>query len=218
MVSSSSSSDSETRVAEKEQDKEEEESLTMMLSTASEDTSTTTKNNSKKTSNNSNAATAPPSSASSSFSSSCTPWWWKKVTASIHHGILSMVVSLSMVAAKYPKSCIAIIAIISIVVVSVGLVTNFELSLDDETQFAPVDCRPREHRHWYIEGEGSVGYPPATRPLVTVVHRQGQTIMNHQAIERVFDALEVIRSVPGYYDLCGTDPIMSDNNGDDVNT
>lgn len=131
---------------------------------------------------------------------SCLVEGWKTATARLHRGILACVVGLATRSARNPKRTIGLIAVLSLTILGVGFATNFELALDDEVQFAPTDCRPREHFEWYGQTEG---YPTATRPLLMIVHADGQNVMGYAGMQRVFQATQLIRTLPGYYQMCG---------------
>jgi hypothetical protein len=67
---------------------------------------------------------------------------WKHVTGLVRLAIHQSVVRTSLLAARNPKLCIGLVAVVSLALMGIGLLTNFTLTADDEQIFGPDS--------WYV--------------------------------------------------------------------
>jgi len=124
---------------------------------------------------------------------------WINFTKRLHSGILWFVLTLSLTAARHPKRCLALVSLVSIALVTTGLLTNFELSVDDENIFAPWDCLPRVHAQFMDDN-----FPPSQnrRPVILIVHADGENVMHYEAMRRLFEATDAVRELDDFDSIC----------------
>ncbi|CAB9506448.1 Pick C1-like protein 1 [Seminavis robusta] len=122
---------------------------------------------------------------------------WRRATQLLHLAITKFVIAVSLLAARNPKRCIGAICLVSITLITAGLFTNFELSADNEQIFAPVDCLPREHFQWVQET-----FPSFARPLILILHANGDNVVTYEATRRLFNATDSVRAMDGYEAIC----------------
>jgi len=131
----------------------------------------------------------------------CIHRYWKSMTSVIHRCLLQGVLVIAVTSARYPKRTIGLVTVLSVSLLVVGLMTNFVLALDDERIFAPDDCRPREHFS-YVESVD--GFPAPTRPIVMIIHANGDNVVTYQAMDQMLQATNLVRSLEGYRSICAT--------------
>ncbi|CAB9499474.1 Pick C1-like protein 1 [Seminavis robusta] len=133
---------------------------------------------------------------STGYISNCV-YGWKRVTQLLHLTITKSVVALSLISARNPKRCIGLISLLSITLITTGLFTNFNLNPGDEHIFAPVNCLPQEHFQWVEDT-----FPVSQRPLILLLHADGQNIMTYEAMRRVFQVTDMVQDISGYDTIC----------------
>ena len=114
-----------------------------------------------------------------------------------------------MHAARNPKMYILGVLIASIAAVGIGLKTNFYLDTDSRLLWTPRDARVVAHSDWVNEESG---FPPAPRYFLILVHGSEQNILGQEGVARVFEAVDTVRSVPGYEDVC-SDAMYENHSG-----
>jgi Niemann-Pick C1 protein len=104
-------------------------------------------------------------------------------------------------AATHPKKYIVSIISFAILVLVVGLLTNFQTEAEDDAVWTPMSSRPLTHRDWL---EDSSGFPEAPRYFFLMVHTDGGNVLGREGVDRVFTALDTVRETDGYSNLCGS--------------
>lgn len=125
--------------------------------------------------------------------------WWTRLTDKMHRGITRFVVTMSLNAAKNPKTCIAGVLLLSFSLVGIGFFTNFRLELDENVIYAPSDSIPQDHFAWRNDKSG---FLESTRVTTLVIHADGANVLGKEPMDRVFEALDIVRNIPGYQDIC----------------
>ena len=69
--------------------------------------------------------------------------------------------------------------------------------VNEDTLWTPAGSKPVLHMDW-IQTE----LPPEPRPMLLFFHADGDNIVHHQAMDRVFEAIDIVRELPGYSDVC----------------
>ena len=129
----------------------------------------------------------------------CT-WWTFMTEDFLHKTLLKWVVAISCHASKYPKRYIAGITFLSFALAGIGLATNFEIKYNHEEIFTPIGSLPAKHGEWLYERSGFED----DSELALVIHANGDSVLNMDAMLRTFQALDVVRNTPGYDELCKT--------------
>ena len=108
-------------------------------------------------------------------------------------------------AARNPKCYIVGIIVLSMGLLGAGYMTNFNVDVNDDTLWTPAGSRPVVHLGW-IQDE----LPAAPRPLLLFFHAEGNNVLAQEAMERVFEAVDVVRSLPDYDEICEQSTHMED--------
>ena len=131
---------------------------------------------------------------------------WSKVTQFLHNQISQFVMILSLAAARNPKRTIALISFVSFALIGIGIATNFQVQVEYEKIYAPINSLPRKHKHW-IDNES--GFPKTPRPFTVIIHNDGKNVLGKQQMSRVFQVLDSIRETPGYDDICSASTFLN---------
>jgi len=119
----------------------------------------------------------------------------------IHHGVPKAVTAVSSVAVRSPKACVALVILISLALPLIGYSTNFVLDVDEFTMFSPTGSLPFKHRKWLEEESGFP--PPQNGEFIVLLHANGDNVLSMQGMRHTFEAYDIIRQLPGFYDYCG---------------
>lgn len=142
--------------------------------------------------------------------------WARCVLNRIKAPIVRILVKVTRHAVAFPKSYIVSIITLSICLLILGLGTNFTAELDEDNAWTPKGSRALSHGDW-IDDES--GFPEESRYILLQVHAKGQNILEEgvarDGVRRVFDAVEAVRTVPNYADLCAKheNPVMDQETG-----
>jgi Niemann-Pick C1 protein len=130
------------------------------------------------------------------------PIWpfWTRCTNVLHTIIRSFVATLSVHAARFPKSYALAITIISLSTLAIGLFTNFTIETKYEVIYAPSGKRPTEYLDWIYRPD--TGFPDAGRPITLLLHNQGSNVISKQGLRQVFQAIEMLMNIEGYSEAC----------------
>eukprot|EP00977_Amphora_coffeiformis_P002508 scaffold470_cov194-Amphora_coffeaeformis.AAC.1 len=90
---------------------------------------------------------------------------------------------------------------LSLCLVLTGVLTNFCVETRSNVLWTPQRSRIVEHREW-IEDPSRSGFPSKPRTAFFLIHRNGANILTRDSVQRAFEALDTVRNVTGYDDLC----------------
>ena len=108
---------------------------------------------------------------------------------------------LTQASVRNPKRAVSIVSIASVVLVVLGLFTNFNVEVDGDELWTPKGVRTVEHRDWVKDPKRS-GYPVSPRSLALFLHANGDNILTEDAVAGLFEALDAVRNLPGYDPVC----------------
>lgn len=124
---------------------------------------------------------------------------WVQFTSWLHRSILRFVLTLSLVAARSPKSCVTLMVLLSFTLLTTGYFTNFSLDVSEEEMFAPYGVTSRD----YVEYIRNVdGFTNLARYTAILIHADGGNVLTYNATDRMFRALELIEDLPLYDTIC----------------
>ncbi|CAB9528936.1 Pick C1-like protein 1 [Seminavis robusta] len=126
---------------------------------------------------------------------------WTRMTDSMHHYITRFVVTLAVTAASRPRTVISAVILMSLALVGTGLFTNFHINVEETEIYAPFNSIPQYHMEWRDDVDKS-GFLPSTRVTTIAIHANGANILGKEPMERVFTALDTVRNISGYKDIC----------------
>ncbi|CAB9506139.1 Pick C1-like protein 1 [Seminavis robusta] len=140
----------------------------------------------------------------------CQYWTWFTEDV-LHAAIRRMVVSLSTSAARNPFRWIGGLTFVSLAVLATGFFTNFQLIVDSDEIFTPINSLPTKHSDWLVHDSGF----QTIRPVLMVIHNHGSNVLGKEPITKLFEAIDVVRNTPGYDDICSHGTYMTH---DGINT
>lgn len=125
--------------------------------------------------------------------------WTRLTEDGLSRWLRHFVVVLGTWAARHPWTTVWSVALLSLILVGVGLMTNFEVVWDHETIFTPTGSPPARNGAWLA----SSGFTE-TADMLLMVHsdQSDSNVLHVEAVRRVFQVLETLRSTPGYDALC----------------
>jgi len=124
---------------------------------------------------------------------------WHRLIKNFHRAITNVLVSLARVSALNPKRTISLVIFLSLAVLVIGLLTGFNVDVNEDTLWSPIGSRSRSHFEW-IEDES--GFPKAPRIFFLNIHANGDNVLGKEGVDRAFIALNIIRDTSGYAEVC----------------
>jgi hypothetical protein len=88
-----------------------------------------------------------------------------------------------------------------------GLLTNFNVDVDDDTVWTPSGSRPVQHSNWI---DNKSGFSAETRDLILIFHSDGENALGRGEVSRVFQAVDAIRGLEAYDTMCADSHYIND--------
>jgi hypothetical protein len=129
------------------------------------------------------------------------------VTTSIHRPIPTALHAFTSKAVSNPRRTIGAVAVLSVVLFVVGVFTNFNIDVDDDTVWTPSGARPVQHSKW-IHDESS--FPAEKRLFFLIFHSDGDNAFGQDEVKRVVRAVDAVRGLEGYDTMCGDSHYVND--------
>jgi hypothetical protein len=139
---------------------------------------------------------------------------WTSALVKIRKPIKRAVVFTSDTAARYPKTTVTLGIVVSLILVVIGLFTNFYVEVDGDVLWTPTPSTVLTHGEWI---QNDSGFPTPPRWLLMTVHADGENVLSQatEGLEKVYKALDVALNTEGYQDLCKeATAVMQDENGE----
>lgn len=152
---------------------------------------------------------APAATEASAFSKA-----WTRALVKVRKPISKAVVFTADTAAKSPKTTVILGIVSALVLVVIGLFTNFYVEVDGDILWTPTPSAVLTHGEWMADGSG---FPSPPRWFLMAVHADGENVFSQgtQGVERVFQALDVAVNSKGYPEACKQAKVtMQDENGE----
>ncbi|GAX11662.1 hypothetical protein FisN_7Lh023 [Fistulifera solaris] len=124
---------------------------------------------------------------------------WEDVVKNARRPIMTSLRVVSGASARNPIRTIVAVIVLSLGVFVLGLFTNFEVEVDGEALWTPQSSKPIQHSKWI---DNVSGFPREPRPFVMFFHQRGGNVIGQDQIDRVFQALDAVRSLPKYNEVC----------------
>mmetsp|Transcript_13411 Transcript_13411/g.25486 ORF Transcript_13411/g.25486 Transcript_13411/m.25486 type:complete len:905 (-) Transcript_13411:455-3169(-) len=124
---------------------------------------------------------------------------WTKAINTLRKPLYDCLHYMTEISARNPKRTISFITILSMGLLVIGLATNFTVDTDTDLLWTPRDSKPVQHRKW-IDDES--GFPEEKRGFLMFFHNHGENIVLEENIAHAFEALDSVRSIKGYNDMC----------------
>jgi hypothetical protein len=132
---------------------------------------------------------------------------WTTVVTGIHQPILTALHAVTSRAASNPKRTIGAVVVLSLLLFVGGLLTNFNVDVDDDSVWTPSGSRPVQHSKW-IDNES--GFPAETRDLILIFHSDGENVLGRDEVSRVFQAVDAVRGLEAYDTVCADSHYIND--------
>eukprot|EP00538_Stauroneis_constricta_P000207 CAMPEP_0119570782 /NCGR_PEP_ID=MMETSP1352-20130426/43788_1 /TAXON_ID=265584 /ORGANISM="Stauroneis constricta, Strain CCMP1120" /LENGTH=1044 /DNA_ID=CAMNT_0007620455 /DNA_START=143 /DNA_END=3276 /DNA_ORIENTATION=+ len=130
---------------------------------------------------------------------SCGAQWSRAILRFIHEPLTNAMLVVSGMSARNPKRTVAFVIFFSFAMLVLGLLTNFNVDVDEDTLWSPRRSRPMDHLDWV---DNKSGFPREPRFLFLNVHIDGANVLATAGVERVFEAVDAVRNLPGYDEVC----------------
>eukprot|EP00980_Cylindrotheca_fusiformis_P022918 scaffold9921_cov95-Cylindrotheca_fusiformis.AAC.1 len=136
---------------------------------------------------------------------------WTNALVKVRKPVSKAVVFTSDIAAKNPKTTVILGIGVALVLLAIGIFTNFYVEVDGDILWTPTPSAVLSHGEWLADDSG---FPSPPRWFMVTVHADGQNVISlaDEGIGRVFKALDVAVNVDGYSEVCKAATItMQDN-------
>ena len=136
---------------------------------------------------------------------------WTKLIKSITNPALNVIKLLARTSAMNPKITISSVLFISVALLSVGLLTGFDLVTDEVVLWTPVGTYSSKHEKWIKEASGFRIKP---RDMTILFHSGGSSdILTREVGTKIMQVVASVTSLPDYQAVCirdrsGTCPII----------
>ena len=124
---------------------------------------------------------------------------WTKAINALRKPIYDVLHFVTDLSARNPGYTISLVIFLSIALLIVGLVTNFRMDSDEDMLWTPRDSPAVKHRKWIDDHSG---FPEEPRAFFLFFHHNGANIISEGNVFRVFEALDVVRELPHYDEMC----------------
>jgi len=124
---------------------------------------------------------------------------WTNTLISIRKPILRVLLIVSGRAARNPKTCVISTILFSITVLAIGIFTNFNVDVNQDTLWTPTPSRVLSHGKWIKEDSA---FPDPPNWFELTVHADSKNILGNEGIKRVFTAIDTVRNLPNYDKIC----------------
>lgn len=147
----------------------------------------------------------PEDSASTTSSTMSDKWTWS--VHRIHAFLLSLLRPLVRTAATNPRRTVAGIAIMSLVFLVTGLMTNFRMELDEGRLWTPRNSLATHHSEYIADKYAGKG---KKLTVSMIFHADGANVLGKESLQRMFDVLNDIQEADGYETFCGASRHLND--------
>lgn len=81
------------------------------------------------------------------------------------------------------------------------------MDTDEDMLWTPRDSPPAKHYKWIDKHSG---FPKEPREFNMLFHDEGRNVISEENVGHVFDALDAVRNIPGYEDMCSESEYIDD--------
>ena len=134
---------------------------------------------------------------------------WTLMVEYLGRWVVSILTSIATLAARNPYLCLTFISIFSFSMIAAGFFTNFHLKVENSELWPPRNSFSVDQANWlYQETKFNYEY----RYVDMVVHAHGENVLTQEGVSRVFQALDVVQSMPDYQQGCKWAELVGDAN------
>lgn len=128
---------------------------------------------------------------------------WEDTVHAMQAPILQALLTVSVTSARNPKRTIVAVVTLSLALILVGLATNFRVVVDSERLWTPQNSKSIQHMEWLNDKSG---FPKNPRRFFLFFHQNGGNVLGKDQVRRVFLALDTVRNLSGYDEMCADSP------------
>jgi predicted RND superfamily exporter protein len=137
-----------------------------------------------------------PASEPSKFSKSYTNFLLRYC----HRPLLYVFEKVAGASARNPWRTIVASSVLSILVMVIGINTNFDL-YSGAKQWIPTNSPTDQH----LDTMKKLSFPKLdAREFGIMLHKEGENVLTKDAVRLVFNTTELLTSIPAYWDICST--------------
>jgi Patched family len=141
--------------------------------------------------------TSSPSSLQQEQEQNWSLWWSSLIKRRVHRPILWSLRGIARVSARYPIMTIFFVTLTSIVLLMVGLLTNFRVDLQPDLMWTPISSYPVQHQLYIDQTFTS---PP--RRMSIMFHAYGDNVLTRDMVRHAFPILATLQSHDSYAQMC----------------
>jgi Patched family len=132
---------------------------------------------------------------------------WAQLVRKIGDAITSCITTCALLAARNPYICITSTILIAFILITAGLLTNFQLVVDNAELWPPRHSFSYQQSNWYYY-ESEFNYD--SRNIDLVIHADGGNVLTREGVGRVFEAMSVIQGMDDYQRGCEWADLVGD--------
>lgn len=124
---------------------------------------------------------------------------WTGAIKSYHGPLMKGLLAISRVSARHPRKTIGAVIGLSLLLVVVGFLTNFNVEVSENKLWTPSESLSRTHKQWISD---EVDFPGGNRYLALFFHAGGANVVRRDHVARVFEVMDTLRNHTDYDAVC----------------
>ncbi|CAB9500221.1 Pick C1-like protein 1 [Seminavis robusta] len=124
--------------------------------------------------------------------------WWTRCTNAVHRAIIIFVLSLAQYAARRPWKVVIGVSIFSVLVMAIGLVTNFVVVYDPEEFLIPFGTPIEEQYNWISKTFSDTD----NVHIGMLIHNNGGNVITVDTTRKVLEVMDAVFTTQGYNEVC----------------
>ena len=133
---------------------------------------------------------------------------WNQRTNFIKQPIFSALLFCAKVSAVNPIATVIIAIMFALSIFIIGGLSNFKIETSERILFIPVNSVTEKHNE-LVDADYAQGDPSASVRII--VHANEENVLTLEGMERTFEALDTIRNMTTYQELCVENNLCSIN-------
>jgi hypothetical protein len=135
-----------------------------------------------------------------------TPCCYHRFVLTFHALVTRGLQATAAVAVAYPRICLIVLSAISVGLCAAGFFTNFVIETETSELWPPKSSRSVLDGKW-LWRESRFSLTPAVMDVL--IHKNGDNVLGHQGVQRVFEVVDYFSSQDGYKEGCALAQRMS---------
>ena len=114
---------------------------------------------------------------------------WTKLINGFRRPIMRVLHFITGKSAANPKICITITTVLSLALIVIGVMTNFNVDVDEDRLYTPLGSLPLQYSSWIKEESG---FPKIERDSIVYIHANGANIVDKGATQTAMEIVDLI--------------------------